>query len=705
MKIIAALLVAISALLLGCGGGGSADGVTGSAGSAGSTGSTGSSPTGASSDSTGASSPSAPVSAPSAAASVSDAATTPATTVSSPAVQTKATIQGVAAMGAPMAGASISVVDATGAEVCKATAGQDGAYTCTLTVDAKSPLVVSATNGDVTYYAPLVESKSGTVNLTKLTTLLAAQLSPTGEPSSLAAQIRDGSAKVTAAALKQKTDDLHIALLPLLTNAGNDIDPISGKFSADGTGHDKALMALDVLIKPTNGKSNINVTVKTEFTIGTELPAITFVSGDKPPALPASVATSKLPATDEDTLIANFIKRLNDCYALPKSTRVSADNKKIIASTCLQLFPADDPSTYKDDGSQVGENGAFGGLFTDDGTGTTFTKPELEFRYPGDEIRLRLSVKVKGEEIFQRFRLKRYSTSYRAWGNQYKYPFWVKPWTEERKLVNRTDLSYYSTGFNVFVKNMGSEFTKVIVTPPNGFSAFELYPPIAQDFLLIKINGKQYPTNNLRLAGRYISSPGSLMGKPTSLPREIQEGLIWLDSPSGKSSDWSDSEIDKIPELTRWKADFYSGEKIIATQYYETTVAPLTIPELVRSRWAQLTDASLNEFVSNSKVTGGVNFSNGYKTYPITWTVPITDPINLYSPTIIQTQGIWASTRFNDVERVLITDRTGVVYCRNETLSDKHCQNQSYIDNVSLFFTDKRDMFYASQYWSYFIAK
>jgi len=661
MKIIAALLVALSAVLLGCGGGdGSADEGTGA-------------------------------------------------TLT---IQTKATIQGVAAMGAPMAGASILVVDAVGAEVCKATAGQDGAYTCTLTVDAKSPLVVSATNGDVTYYAPLVESKSGTVNLTKLTTLLAAQLSPTGEPSSLAAQIRDGSAKVTVAALKQKTDDLHIALLPLLTNAGNDIDPISGKFSADGTGHDKALMALDVLIKPTNGKSNINVTVKTEFTIGTELPAITFVSGDKPPALPPSVATSKLPATDEDALIANFIKRINDCYALPKSTRLSADNKKIIASTCLQLFPFDDPSTYKDDGSQVGENGAFGGLFTDDGTGTTFTKPELEFRYPGDEIRLRLSVKVKDEEIFQRFRLKRYSTSYRALGNQYKYRFSVKPWTEERKLVNRTDLSYYSTGFNVYVKNMGSEFTKVIVTPPGGFSAFELYPTIATDYLIIKINGKQYPTNNLRLAGRYISSPGSLTGKPTSLPREIQEGLIWLDSPSGKSSDWSDSEIDKIPELTRWKADFYSGdekilgdEKIIATQYYETTVAPLTIPELVRSRWAQLTDASLNAFVSYSKVTGGVNLSNGYTTYPISWTVPITDPINLYSPTIIQTQGIWASTRFNDTAGVLITDRKGTIYCRNETSADKHCQNQLYIDNISLFFTDKRDMFYASQYFSYLISK
>jgi len=618
----------------------------------------------------------------------------------------KVTIKGTAAMGAPMAGATILVVDASGAEVCTATAGQDGAYTCVLSADPKSPLVVSATNGDVTYYAPLVESKSGTVNLTKLTTLLAAQLSPTGEPSSLAAQIRDGSAKVTVADLKQKTDDLRAALQPLLTNAGNDIDPISGKFSADGTGHDKVLMALDVLIKPTNGKSNINVTVKTEFQVGAELPAITFVAGEKPPKLPESVATSKLPASDEDTLIANFIKRANDCYALPKSTRVSIDNKNVIALECRGLFPADEPNNYKDDGKKVGATGAFSGLFADSATGASFTKPELEFRYKDDQIRLRFSVKQKnGDETFQRLQLKLYGSGYRALGNQYAYEFWVRPWTEERKLINRNDLNYYSTGFNVYVNNFQSngvsKFTKVIVTPPGGFTPFELFPSPALDYLLIKINGKLYTTNILRLAGRYISTPGTVLGKIVSLPRDITEGLIWLSSPSGKSGDWSDLEIDQIPELTRWTADFYLTDGTIATQYYETGVGPLTIPELIRSRWAQLTDANYRDFVSNSISSGGVNFANGYSSYPVTWTVPD----GAYSPSLIQTQGISSSTRFNDNQSVMLTDRTGVIACSAQSVFDKHCESQLYIDNLSLFVADKRNMLFASQYFSYLIPK
>ena len=618
----------------------------------------------------------------------------------------KVTIEGVAAMGSPMAGASILVVDATGSEVCKATAGKDGAYTCALSANAKSPLVVSATNGDVTYYAPLAEFKSGTVNLTKLTTLIAAQLSPTGEPSSLAAQIRDGSAKVTAAELKQKTDDLSAALQPLLTNAGNDIDPISGKFSADGTGHDKALMALDILIKPTNGKSNINVTVKTEFTIGTELPAITFVSGEKPPKLPESVATNKLPAYDEDTLIANFIKRANDCYALPKSTRVSVDNKNVIALECRGLFPADEPNNYKDDGNKVGPTGAFSNLFSEAATGISFVKPEVEFRYKDDQIRLRLSVKQKnGDETFQRLRVKLYGSRYRALGNQYDYEFWVRPWTEERKLINRNDLNYYSTGFNVYVNNYQSngisKFTKVIVTPPGGFTPFELFPSPALDYLLIKINGTQYPTNILRLAGRYISTPGTVLGKKVSLPRDIAEGLIWLSSPSGNSGDWSDLEIDQIPELTRWKADFYLTDGTIATQYYETGVGPLTIPELIRSRWAQLTDANYRDFVSKSMSSGGVNFANGYISYPVTWAVPE----GAYSPSLIQTQGISSSTRFNDNLSVMLADRTGVISCSAQSVSDKHCESQLYIDNISLFAADKRNMLFASQYFSYKLSQ
>jgi hypothetical protein len=638
----------------------------------------------------------------------------------------KVTIQGVAAMGAPMAGAIIVAVDATGAEVCRATAGPEGAYSCVLSAQAKSPLVLSATNGDVTYYAPLAEFKSGTVNLTKLTTLIAAQLSPTGEPAYLAAQIKDGSAKISVAALKQKTDDLRAALQPLLTNAGNDIDPISGKFSADGTGHDKALMALDVLIKPTNGKSNINVTVKTEFTIGTELPAITFASGETPPKLAAAVASVKLPASDEDMLIANFMRRANDCYALPKLTRVSSDHKNVIASECRGLFPADEPNNYKDDGNLVGPTGAFSGLFSDAATGVLFTRPEVEFRFPGDEIRLRFSFKLKsGSENFQRLRLKRYANSFRALGNQYDYRFWVRPWTEMRPLVNRDDLSYYSTGFNVYVKDALndeklSKFTKVVVTPPK-YCSIELFPSSALDFLVIKVNGVQTNTNNLRIAGSFKSSPGTFWGKKIVYPRELSEilpwerseKLIWAPSPSLmsgdcspslKSGDWSDADIDGIPESARWRADFFLKDGSVVTQYYETTIAPLTIPELKSFKWAELTASTLNDFLLKSRgtSTGYVAFPSGFSSYPVTWTL---DPNSAFAPNTIQITGFWPNIKsevmFNDTQEVLRTDRNTTVICKPQTKLDTHCETNSEMYNIALFATNARDMLIASDYWSY----
>jgi len=621
------------------------------------------------------------------------------------------TIQGIAAKGAPMAGAKISVVDATGTEVCKATSGQDGSYTCTVSADVKSPLVVSATDGDVTYFAPLVESTSSTVNLTKLTTLIAAQLSPTGEPSALAAQIRDGSAKITVADLKQKTNDLRAALQPLLTNAGTDIDPISGAFNADGTGHDKVLMALDVSIKPTNSKSNINITVKTILNTGIELPAIRFIAGDKPPKLPDTVVNVKLPEFDEDTLVSNFAQRMNACLALPKTERVNSDNT-VIAQRCKSLFPLDEPNNYLDDGQKVGPNAAFSRLFSDTGTGTVLSKPEVEFRYPENESRVRFArTSADGSEDIVRIRLKRYDNSYRAIGNQYNHTFWVRPWAEQRTLINRTDLSYYSTGFSIYVDNEQtngqSKFIKVVVTPPGGFDPFELYPSPGLDYLQIRLLGRQYGTSILRLAGKFISkTQGTVYGTSITLPRQAHEDyLIWLPSPSDNAKDWTDIEIKKIPELTRWKADFYLSNGSTRTQFYETSTSPLTIPELLGSRWAQLAASTYNDFLTRSQPLGIMPFPNGYNQYPIAWNVPA----GAGSPYWLELQGATNNVAlnngpdiaFNDGQDAKPSDRTGLILCSQLSLADNHCSQNSYVYRISLNFTNQRDMLYASQYFSF----
>ena len=263
-------------------------------------------------------------------------------------------IDGVAATGAPMSGAQVLMVDARGTEVCNTSANAEGRYICAVKADSLAPMVVSASKNQVTHYAPVTQLNQGTANVTPLTTLIAAQISPTGQPQALAEQLKTNAQLFTIAQVEQAIAGLRTALKPLFMQAGSDINPLTGNFKADGSGHDQVLNALDVQIKPTASRSNITITLKTEVVPGTELPSVSYVAGQAPPAFPATTATAKLPALDEDRLVIDYVQRLNACYSLPKSSRIAIDGVTVQAQSCRSLFVGNDPANYKNDGLRVG---------------------------------------------------------------------------------------------------------------------------------------------------------------------------------------------------------------------------------------------------------------------------------------------------------------------------------------------------------------
>jgi hypothetical protein len=351
---------------------------------------------------------------------------------------------------------------------------------------------------------------------------------------------------------------------------------------------------------------------------GVELPAITWVSGSKPPQFAESVASAKLPASDEDRLVLDFVKRMNDCYALAKSTRVGVDGLRVVAPACLSLFPGQNQDNFKHDGARVGPNGAFAGLFGDTSTGATFEAAEVEFRYPEDQMRLLINVvSSTGARSVTRIRLQRLNNQLVALGNQYNYRFSVRPWTEQRNLVNRPELSYRSTGFNINVDNLQDNgrpiFDKVVVTSAAESTAFaaELRPNVSLSYLSIFMNNQLTPTNTLRLAGKFIDPTTS--GRPNRLsPRSpgslFSEMLVWFAHPQ-TSTDWDDSQLEEIPELTSWKAVFYLANGDVETQYYETRTAPSTMPELNATRWAQLSTDTMSNFIQQPQATGSYALS------------------------------------------------------------------------------------------------
>lgn len=618
---------------------------------------------------------------------------------------------GVAAAAAPMSGAIVVMEDATGMKVCEVLAQADGTYTCSVSATAKSPLVASASKHDIKYYAPVAELKSGTVNLTKLTHVIAAQLSPTGDPSSLGSQIRAGTARVTPEEVSRIVHDLRVALRPLLVNADGDIDPISGKFSADGTKHNRVLMALDVIVTPTPTKADITLTVLTKTGDGEQPTAIAFRSGESVPMLPQAVQTAALPDTDEDRLIKAFVDQLNRCYALPLNERVSGSS--VLAPDCRRLFSNADPSTYKYDGYLVSPTGHFPGLFSDSATGMINTPDGIDFRYKQDS-RLRLVLKFfspkTGIDGYSRLIVKREGNNFVAVGNQYNYPFEVRAWTETREIVHHPELSYWSTGFNLhvpkLVRNGQSIFEKVVVTPPQT-------SPVKREFVLKPLAGLDYlplqglQTNNARIAGRFKDSAR------TDFPRKLatQELLLWLPDSTGNDADWTETDIKDILNVGRWKAEFYLvGNSRPVTQYFETGRAPLTVPQLTVAKWAALKPETLNIFKNESSPQGPTPNRvplGGRTNYLLKWDVA--DGALAPTEASLWIRGI-PGEPFEDSLRVASGVKEASVPCTNTDAGDKHCVSTSgtarFADGVGLtglrlYVLDRSNMLWATQYWSY----
>jgi hypothetical protein len=627
-----------------------------------------------------------------------------------PAQPVAVTLSGVAAEGAPMEQAAIRLVDATGTEVAKATADANGKYTLTVPLTAKAPFVMSAAKDDLVYYSPVAEAKTGTVNVTKLTNLIAAQLSPTGDPSALATQVAGGAASISATHLKEVVSAIEQALQPLLQNVGDTIDPISGTFDANGSGHDKVLMALDIAISPAGGSANITVTVKAVVADGDQAPAISFVSGSTPPSLPQQVATAQLPSSDTDAVVADFMSRLNSCYALPKAQRVNGTTAaSVIAPVCRQIFTQDDPTLFKNNGGVVGANGAFSGLFRDGATGVTFTMPVIEFLGPNG--RMLVSWKNTGTDgsiSYNRVWVARENGALKAIGNGYQYPFTVRAWSEKRDFLNRPDLTYWATGFDVNVGNITSGgtpvFDHIVVTAPNGRTT-TLVPNPGLSY--VPIQGSN--TSVLRLAGKFTTATTS------GVPRRLSgitggENLIWANNTSNVATDWTDTEIMGINNVGRWQADFYLATAptvIAATQYYETMARPLTLAEMQVRQWAALTSTARSDVVSASSGTGNVALTAGDV---VDLSVPGTPddfwsvPTGVQGPTLVQAQGFVANAgtpapRWNDNTGVSSLARKAVINCTAQTVSDAHCgttagtySGNARVNLLQLFSYDARDM-------------
>jgi hypothetical protein len=242
-------------------------------------------------------------------------------------------IDGVAAVGAAMALANVTVTDQSGDSACTeatvVTTGT-GAYTCTLRPDKVAPLLVlvvdptGAREPLVSVATSLPAAGSAlVVNATPLTTALVGQLSPDGR----ALSVVGNRSLVDVATLAAVTGNVMTQLQPVLAAVGApaDYDPFTTPLVAAtpaqaGNTGDQLLEVLRI--------GNVNG-VQTMTTI--DQPGVAIPMAGATTNAPQALSAPSLGVQSLAETVRGFAVALNTCFASPAAGRVLAADTTIPA--------------------------------------------------------------------------------------------------------------------------------------------------------------------------------------------------------------------------------------------------------------------------------------------------------------------------------------------------------------------------------------
>ncbi len=549
------------------------------------------------------------------------------TGANTPVTTTPSTISGVAATGAAFTDAIVTVYDSKGVLVgTSAVTGADGAYNISLLSSAVAPLVLTASrttaSGVVESMVGLIASSStatATVNITPVTHLIASRLSSSGDPAHLAAEMAAGTATVNTTTVIATVQDVQTILAPILAATGTSgTDPLSGTFTTNGAGYDRLLDSIKITITPASATStNVEVGIKQLLTEGTAPTAIQFTNGAAKTAL-ASVAAiptitaSTLVPSGTSVLIADHLKQLNACYALPLTSRIvfgGSTAADITASECKNVFLSNNPATFKSNGNVVGLGKSFNSLFSNSATGVVFNQGTYEFtRANGDIVVGYKSRDTAGNETFDTFvlRLDTADGKLKQIGNQYAYAGGVTAYHQLRDFVNQPAASYYSTGYNLNVPLIaGVAYVKVTTPKANNL----ILIPGSDGMVLPKLNSSRQTVDS---TGNPVSSISQMAPSGTTFIRvrsEYADSAVstTANHPSARESglffsptDDSDASISTYANQSLWSFAYYdSSNTLLATQNYKTRTRAMTVAELRTKKWANLAAATVSDLQSN----------------------------------------------------------------------------------------------------------
>lgn len=520
-------------------------------------------------------------------------------------------LSGIAATGAPMAAAAVQIYDADGKALLQtpATVAADGSFSASIASTAKFPLIIISDDGSTKLLSVLAEAgASASANVNQLTNLIAARLSPTGDPSSLITEIATKLATISSSTLASKNQEMLAAIKPLLDalNLPSSTNPQTVSFTANGTGFDKLLDSLDVKIEPKGTYSTIDLTLRKAVKEGEDLPNVSFKSDGAFGALSA-VNANELPPDGLSVKLQALLDQMTSCYALDKTVRannVQGSASAITAEQCKAIFYGNDPSKYKLNGAVVRYDQHFGGIFTA-APGVKFISPKYYYTV-SETVAGGVNGPTAGDVVFgyrwqddygnfqyekNVARLDPSDNKYRIIGNQYQLPGGVSPYAQRREFTQDPNYTYDSVGyvFDLPCNDRTKNWVKVVITTPPFDESGEpgkitMKPNVSGGgvcnysyFTVAKDDVTPSGTGFVRIQSKFAANA------PVAHPRLSPDGtfLFFTDV------DFTDAELEKIPQYGTWKHEYYfsgnTSNTPSATQYYKTTARAKTLDGFKKS--------------------------------------------------------------------------------------------------------------------------
>lgn len=622
------------------------------------------------------------------------------------------TLKGIAATGAALASATVTVHDATGTEVGSGTTGAAGAFEITLNKTGTAPYVLNVVKDDISLFAMAAQAQSASVNINQLSDAVVALVSPSGASEDLVARLQSGATAPTAAQIESGKALVNAGIAPVKAALSTTQDIFTEPFATNGTGLDTLLDSVSVNKIAQSAGSSGSANVQLTLNVATDplnaqasTPVVNISSSSRTSDVSAEVASlptitsADLMPADAAALYSSFVSNMNACYQDVPLVRTDG-NATVRSAACSKIFYNNDPAQYRHAGANLGRSGAFPGLFTYGGRVQfrATVKPYLVQDLAGNK-----SPDGKGRAIValswdnsdgNRENILLYVTKYTdpqdsgkqilgASGDKNDYGLFVNSHNQKREFPLKADAAfdYVQGGYLLAIRDVidadnnsiikyatvTSPSKKVILFAPGaGGAVRDLQLCRSSEVNFVSVEGVQVPSTPkaatctgskfITFAERFISDTETR--KPSAI---TNAGIIRPLNSAGAAYTPSDSELKDFPSVGLWTVTYTFNDPSLSAKTQKTwsVARPMTTVELLGSsgpdavmpRYTPETIASLKALKTSSSVMTPCK---------LTWETCVASESPIPAPasgglmlawtgnSAVPMTSLWASGRLND---------------------------------------------------------